>query len=105
MIDNRLIITKDLVIIFPVCLNMTLTICYTFTVCIWSDRREQTVYPDETPQNAASHLVLHCLPLIQLFSDTTLGSKLFKFQIKYAKELRCPNTKGKHGKVTDTEIK
>ena len=58
-------------------------------------------------QNTASHLGLHCLPLIQLFLDTTLGSKLylFKFQIKYAKEFRCLNTKGKYGKVTDTEIK
>ena len=30
---------------------------------------------------------------------------LFEFQIKYAKELRYLNTKGKHGKVADTEIK
>ena len=30
---------------------------------------------------------------------------LFKFLIKYGKELRCVNTKGKYGKVTDTEIK
>ena len=49
----------------------------------------------------------HCLPLIQLFLGTTLSSKfyLFKFQIKYGKELRCLNTKGKYGKVTDTDIK
>ena len=55
----------------------------------------------------ASHQGLHCLPLIQLFLDTTLGSKLyfFKFQIKYGKELRCLNTKGKYNKVRDTEIK
>ena len=40
-------------------------------------------------------------------SDTAVGSKLylFKFQIKYAEELRCLNTKGKYGKITDTEIK
>ena len=39
--------------------------------------------------------------------DTTLGSKLylFKFYIKYDKELRCLNTKGKYDKVRDTEIK
>ena len=42
--------------------------------------------------------------------DSTVGSKLylFKFYIKYGKELRCLNsmtTKGKYGKVTDTEIK
>ena len=36
-----------------------------------------------------------------------MGSKLylFKFQIKYGKEFRCLNTKGKYGKVTNTEIK
>ena len=66
-----------------------------------------SVDPEETPQNAVSHLGPHCLALIQLFLDTTLGSKLylFKFQIKYAKELRCLNTKSKYGKITDTEIK
>ena len=40
--------------------------------------------------------------------DITLGSKLymFEFQIKYGKELRWGlNTKGKYGKVRDTEIK
>ena len=47
------------------------------------------------------------LSLIQLFLDATVGSKLylFKFYIKYGKELRCLNTKGKHGKVTNTEVK
>ena len=36
-----------------------------------------------------------------------MGSKLylFKIKIKYGKEFRCLNTKCKHGKVTDTEIK
>ena len=36
-----------------------------------------------------------------------MGSKLylFKFYIMYGKELRCLNTKGKYGKVTNTEIK
>ena len=39
--------------------------------------------------------------------NTTLGGKLylFKFKIKYGKKLRCLNTKGKYGKVKDTEIK
>ena len=34
--------------------------------------------------------------------DTTVGSKLdlFKFKMKYGKELRCLNTKDKYGKVT-----
>ena len=61
-----------------------------------------SVDPDETPQNAASHQDLHCFPLIQLFLDITLGSKLylFKFKIKYVKQLRRLNTKGKYGRVT-----
>ena len=38
------------------------------------------------------------------FLRTKLGSKLylFKFWIKYSKELKCLNTKGKYGKITDT---
>ena len=62
---------------------------------------------DPEMQNAASYQDLHCLPLIQLFLDTTLGSKsyLFKFYIKNDKDLRCLSTKGKYSKVTDTEIK
>ena len=55
----------------------------------------------------ASHQGLYCLPLIQLFLDTRLGSNLylFKFQIKYGKELWCLNIKGKYSKVTHTEMK
>ena len=30
---------------------------------------------------------------------------VFKFEIKYGKELQCLNTKGKYSKVTNTEIK
>ena len=39
--------------------------------------------------------------------DTILGSKLylFKFWIKYGKELLCLNTKGKYGEMRDIEIK
>ena len=39
--------------------------------------------------------------------DITVGSisDVFKFQIKYDKELRCLNTKGKYGKGTNAEIK
>ena len=43
-----------------------------FTVCIWTNR---PVDPNETPQNAAPHQGLHCLPLVQQFLDTTLDSK------------------------------
>ena len=38
------------------------------------------VYPDETPQNVASHQGLDCLSLIQQFLDTTSGSKLYLFK-------------------------
>ena len=36
---------------------------------MYSDRQAwaNSIDPDETPQNAASHLGLHCLPLIQQF--------------------------------------
>ena len=39
--------------------------------------------------------------------DIPVGSilDLFKFSIKYNKELRCLNTKGKYGKVANAEIK
>ena len=79
---------------------MTLTICYTLLYVLGQTAIVNSVDPDETPLNAASHQGLHYLLLIQLFSDTTLGSKLhfFKFQIKYAKELRYLTTKDKYVK-------
>ena len=52
---------------------------------MYSDRqaRANSIDPDETPQNTASHLGQHCLPLIQQFVDTSSGSSgklyLFKF--------------------------
>ena len=49
-------------------------------VCIQTDKPEQTVDPNETPQNAASNLGLHCLPLIQQFLHKILGSKLYLFK-------------------------
>ena len=50
------------------------------------DRPEQTVDPDEMPQNVSSGTTL--------FLETIVGSKLylFKFYNTYGKELRCPNT-------------
>ena len=50
--------------------------------CMYSDRQAwaNSVDPDGTPQNAAFHLCLHCLPLIQQFLDTTSGSKLYLFK-------------------------
>ena len=49
---------------------------------MYSDRQAwaNSIDPDETPQNAASHLGLHCLPLIQQFLDTTSGSELYWFK-------------------------
>ena len=39
-----------------------------------------SVDPDEMPQNGTSYQGLHCLPLIQQFLDTILGSKLYLFE-------------------------
>ena len=50
--------------------------------------------PDQTPQNAASDLGLHRLPLFQQFSDISIDSKiyLFKFLDKYGKDFMRTNT-------------
>ena len=50
---------------------------------MYSDRQAwaNSIDPDETPQNAASHLGLHCLPLIQQFLDTTSSSELYWFKL------------------------
>ena len=85
---------------------MTLTVCYTVLYVFGRTGLSKQCRPRWDTTNVASHQGLHCLPLIQLFLDTTLGNKLylFKFKIKYGKELRCLNTKGKYTNVTDTEI-
>ena len=48
------------------------------------------VDPDLMPQKVASDQGLHCLPLIQQFLDSWIGSKMdfFKFYNKYGKEFR-----------------
>ena len=50
--------------------------------CIYSDRQAwaNSADPDETLQNAAAHQGPHCLPLIQQYLDTALGSKLYLFK-------------------------
>ena len=50
---------------------------------VYSDRQAgaNSVDPDETPQNVASHQGLHCLPLIQQFLGTTLVNKLYLFKL------------------------
>ena len=50
--------------------------------CMFWDRYSgaNSVDPDETPQNEASHQGLHCLSLIQQFLDTTSGSILYLFK-------------------------
>ena len=47
----------------------------------YSDRQvcANSVDPDQTPQNAASDLVLNCLPFIQKFLDIPKGSKVEMF--------------------------
>ena len=60
-----------------------------FTVYVFRQMGLSSVDPDEM-QKTASHQGLDCLPLIQPFLKTTLGSKLFlfKFLNKYGKTLR-----------------
>ena len=64
-----------------------ITICFFYKYSyriyhMYSDRQAwaNSIDPDEMPQNMASHLGLHCLPLIQQFLDTTLGSELYWFK-------------------------
>ena len=49
---------------------------------MYSDRQTwaNSVDPDETPQNAASHQGLLCLPIIQQFLDTVSDSTLYLFK-------------------------
>ena len=57
-----------------------------------TDRSEQTVYSDQTPQNAAFDQNLHCHSSSIVFDISTCGKRdLFKLKDKYGKELRCPN--------------
>ena len=105
MIDNRLVITEDLVVILPAwawLLPFVILYCMYLVRQAWAN----SVDPDETHKCGVSSgstlFATHSAIL-----DTTLGSKfyLFKFFDKYGKELRYLNTKGKYGKVTDTKIK
>ena len=52
MIDNRLVIIEDLIIILPVYLSMILTICYTLLYVFGQTRQAwaNSVDPDEKPQ-------------------------------------------------------
>ena len=52
------------------------------TVYKYSDRQdwENSADPDEMPHNAASHLGLHCLPLIQQFLVITTDIKFYLFK-------------------------
>ena len=56
---------------------MTQIICYTGLLYVFG--QTNNVDSDERPQNVASHQGLHCLPLVQLFLDTALGSELYLF--------------------------
>ena len=82
IVINNWLITEDLVIILPVSASF-LAYMYVIFYCMYLARQAwaNSVDPDETQQNVASHQGLHCLPLIQQFLGTTLDSKsyLFKF--------------------------
>ena len=56
--------------------NKILYLPYVYRQTAWANG----VDPDETPQNAASHQGLHCMPLIQQFLYTTSGSKVYLFK-------------------------
>ena len=60
---------------------MTLTyVVLHFIYLIWQTWAN-SLDPDETPQIAASHQGLHCLPLIQLVLEIKeMGSKLYLFK-------------------------
>ena len=79
MIDNRLAITEDLVIILPVCLSITLIICYTLptylAIHVWSN----SVDPDETPYRGVSSgsTLFATYPAI---IDIIFGSELYLFK-------------------------
>ena len=42
---------------------------------------ENSVNPDQTPQNAASDQGLHCLLQTQMFLDTSADSKMVLFKL------------------------
>ena len=69
-----------------VCSSVKQGLNYNRPVSMRTDRPEQTADPDGTPQNAASHQGLHCLPLIKQFLDTRMGSKLYL--LKFYKMLK-----------------
>ena len=75
VIDNRLVITEDLVIILPVVSAWLLLYVILYCTLAWQ-AWANSVDPDE---NVVSHQGIHCLPLIQLFLETALGSKLYLF--------------------------
>ena len=85
---------------------MTLTICYTLLYVIGQtglSKQCNKMRRCKCSISSGSSLFVTHLAIL----DTTVGSKLylFRFWMKYGKELRCLNTKGKYSKVTDTEIK
>ena len=105
MIDNRLVIAEHLVIILPVSEHDSYLMLY-FTVRIWPNRSKQC----RPKCDAAKHGISSGSTLFATHPailDTTLDGKFYfsNFLIKYRRELRCLNTKGKYGKVINTKIK
>ena len=78
--DKNLLSNRKMLIFFcRICLNSAM---YRINH-MYSDRQAwaNSIDSDETPQNVASHLGLHCLPLTQQFLDTTAGSELYWFKL------------------------
>ena len=107
MINNRLVIAEDLVVILPV---RAWLLPFVILYCIWSDRPEQTSvlsedWCHELPQ--MQRLRVYTICHSSSYFRHNIDSKFYfsNFLIKYGKELRCMNAKGKYGKVTDTKIK
>ena len=93
MIDHRSVITENFVIILPVCLSMTLTICYTLPTYLARQAWANSV------SSGSSLFATHSAIFTQQWVVNCTCSNFRQSMV------RCLNTKGKYGKVTDTEIK
>ena len=74
MIDNRLVINENLVLILLVCL--TLTICYILLYVFLSDRPEQTVQTQMKRRKRGVSLGSTLFATHPAILDTIVGSKL-----------------------------
>ena len=86
---------------------MTLTICCALLYVFDLTGLSKHCRPRWDAANAASNLGLHCLLRNPAILDTTLGvsSTCSYFRLSMVRSWGCLNTKGKYGKVRDTEMK